>query len=217
MQTQSYLSARHIKQRYDVSTSTLRRWTSDGRLASIRTGSDRGRRLYSITDVARLFGEKEIASPKQRLTVLYARVSSSHQRADLERQLADLRAAYPDANHIFHDIGSGLNYHRAGLTALLDTIHQGIVQQVVVTHADRLVRFGLELVEWICRQHDTKIVVLCAPLGQSDTAELQDDLLAITTFFVARNNGRRAAANKRRRQAIQEASKGEKSVAKRRA
>lgn len=69
----------------------------------------------------------------------------------------------------------------------------------MVTHTDRLVRFGLERVEWICAKHDTEIVVLFDAQNTSDSTELQDDLLAVTTYFVARNNGRRSAENKKRR------------------
>ena len=72
-------------------------------------------------------------------------------------------------------------------------------------HKDRLCRYGTELVEFIFKKTGTRLLVY----GQHETTntqELADDLLAITTVFVARNNGQRSAANrKRRRQQKQEA------------
>jgi len=214
MQNRSFISAKHVKQQYDVSSCTLRRWSEEGKLSFIRSGAEGGRRLYSAVDLARLFGEKTPAS-QQRHTILYGRVSSTHQRADLDRQLADLKSAYPDADECIHDIASGLNYHRPGFTSLLDKIDQGLVSKVVVTHADRLVRFGLELVEWICAKHDTEIVVLFDAQNTPDSTELQDDLLAVTTYFVARNNGRRSAENKKRRKESRQAENHQKGTGQR--
>lgn len=69
-----------------------------------------------------------------------------------------------------------------------------------MAHRDRLARIGVELLEWLFKRYDTKLVVLDgAEEGQSETDELRDDLLAVITFFVARNNGRRSAANRKRR------------------
>src|SRR5437870_13474057 len=64
-----------------------------------------GKRLYSITDVHKVFGDGR--QPTQKAKVCYARVSSEHQRDDLERQITDLRQRYP-GHEIISDIGSGL-------------------------------------------------------------------------------------------------------------
>jgi len=131
--------------------------------------------------------------------VIYARVSSSHQKeaGDLQRQVEDLQESYPEHN-VIKDIGSGLNFKRPGLQALLEQVYSGTVSEVVVRHKDRLCQYGLEILEFIFKKAGTKLVVLSNE-QETSTKELADDLLAITTVFVARHNGQRSAENRRRR------------------
>jgi putative resolvase len=207
-----YVSSAHIREQFDVSESTLRRWADLQTVRSIRVGtSDAPRRLYHADDIRRMFHQESSSSATtmQRAIILYARVSSEHQRGDLERQVQQLEEYAKTINaenakiETIQDVGSGLNYHRKGFTTLLEHIYQGSVATVVVTYSDRLARFGLELVEWICEKHDTKIMVLGHTQDAKDDGEheLRDDLLAVTTFFVARNNGRRSTENRKRRKA----------------
>src|SRR5262249_35230234 len=130
--------------KYDVSTETLRRWASSGKITIVRTPG--GKRLYSIADVRKILDDHQHVTEKAK--VCYARVSSEHQQGDLQRQIADLQRRFPN-HEIISDIGSGLNWKRRGLTSLLERIHAGRIEEVVVTRKDRLCRFGLELVEWI--------------------------------------------------------------------
>jgi putative resolvase len=207
MQSHEYVSAKHIVERYDVTKPTLRRWAEvDKKIRFKRSGELQGRRLYHAGDVAKLFGDNLVEEAQaRRSVVLYARVSSAKQSADLERQCQRLREH--DANaELIRDIGSGLNYRRRGFKTLLDRISEGTIATLVVTHKDRLVRFGLDLVEWLCRKYGTAILVL-DQAHSTDQDELRDDLLAVTTFFVAQQNGRRAAANRKRRKTHQEETK----------
>src|SRR6185436_10120849 len=73
--------------------------------------------------------------PTQKAKVCYARVSSEHQRDDLERQITDLRQRYP-GHEIISDIGSGFNWKRR----VLEQIYSKGVEEVVVTRKDRLCR-----------------------------------------------------------------------------
>ena len=74
------------------------------RCAIVKTPGGKG--LYSITDVHKVFGDDR--QPTQKAKVCYARVSSEHQRNDLERQITDLRQRYP-GHEIISDIGFGTN------------------------------------------------------------------------------------------------------------
>jgi predicted site-specific integrase-resolvase len=136
--------------------------------------------------------------------IIYARVSSNHQKEDLQRQIQDLQAAYSEHQTI-QDIGSGLNFKRKGLQTILEQTMQGSVSEVVVMHRDRLCRYGIEIIEQIFSQTRTKLVVHCKAEGVSSQQELAGDLLAITTIFVARHNGQRSAANRKRRRNAQSA------------
>jgi predicted site-specific integrase-resolvase len=211
----AYVTPAHIRETLDVSQPTLLRWANIGLIRCIR-GSDTGRRLYNKEDVAKRLGVNFEDTKPEKKVVVYARVSSQHQKEDLERQCQALKDACgpngvkelggiePD---LITDIASGLNWKRHGLTTLLDQIYQGVVSKVVVTHRDRLARIGVELIEWILEKHNVKLVVLSQTINSDETSELRDDLLAITTFFVARHNGLRSATNRRARKNKDEGSK----------
>lgn len=108
----------------------MRRWADSGRIAIVRTPG--GKRLYSITDIREIFRDNQQTQITQKAKICYARVSSEHQRDDLERQIANLRQYYPEYE-IISDIGSGLNWKRRGFVALLERIHTGGIEEVVVT------------------------------------------------------------------------------------
>ena len=112
---------------------------------------------------------------------------SSHPTSS--RQVAFMRERYPDAE-IVSDVGSGLNFRRKGLLAILERLHQGDKLRVVVAYRDRLGRFGTELIETLLERNGGELVVL----NQRDLSaeeELTTDLLAILTAFGARVNGLR--------------------------
>lgn len=197
MQNEQYVSANKITSTYDLTSGTLRRWAEEGKIRCIRPSGTK--RLYNLSDVTKLFGIKDVV--KDKISVCYARVSSNHQKEDLERQVELLSKTYP-SHKIYKDIGSGLNFNRPNFRALLDEIYKGNIREVVVTFKDRLCRFGFELLEFIFEKHGVKLLVLSTYNSKSDPSiELSEDLLAITTVFVAKNNGLRSAKFRKARNA----------------
>jgi predicted site-specific integrase-resolvase len=210
-----YLTPAAVIGKYGIGRQTLSRWHDKGKLRAVTTPG--GKHLYHSGDVEKLFHARDpagtsLASPKE--VLLYARVSSEHQRGDLGRQIDDLKRAYPDHSHFYQDVASGLNWKRPGLVALLDRVHKGGVGEVVVANKDRLARFGVELIEWFLRKADAKLVVL----GHEERSqgeperELADDLISIVTVFVAKHNGRRSADNRRKRKEASAAAGASKEV-----
>lgn len=55
---------------------------------------------------------------------------------------------------------------------------------------DRLARFGFELIEWLCAEFDTRLIVLDHCDGAPED-ELGKDLMAIVQVYCCRWNGRR--------------------------
>ena len=100
-----------------------------------------------------------------------------------------MRERYPDAE-IVSDVGSGLNFKRKGLLAILERLHQGDKLCVVVAYRDRLARFGTELIETLLERNGGELVVL-NHRDLSPGEELTTDLLAILTVFEARLDGLR--------------------------
>ncbi|WP_375263906.1 IS607 family transposase [Palleronia sp.] len=175
-----------------VTPLTLRRWDESGRLKPDFV-TEGGRRRY---DLARLRpGLYHDMDRTDRKTFAYARVSSHDQRADLERQ-AQLLEAYCAAQgwtyEVINDLGSGMNYRKKGLKRLLDEIVEGRAGRLVLTHKDRLLRFGAELVFAICEMKGVEVVILNQSEDTSFEEDLARDVLEIITVFSARLYGARS-------------------------
>ncbi|WP_297374089.1 IS607 family transposase, partial [Acidiferrobacter sp.] len=142
-----------------VAAQTLRRWEREGKLIpDERTPG--GRRRY---DLARLRPEQFHAPESALRTIAYARVSSHDQKDELERQKQVLELYCARQGWTFEviaDWGSGMNYHKKGLKRLLDDMVEGRIGRLVITHKDRLLRFGAELVFAICEAKNVEVVIL---------------------------------------------------------
>jgi len=202
---EKYIRPKTAHERYGIGHLTLNRWAKAGKIRSIRIGDSKfAAHRYHEEDLRRAFGQgptRKEAEASGRETIIYGRVSSSKQKSagDLDRQLETLKSYCPNYSKIITDVGSGLNFHRRGLLALLDAVEGGRVSKVVVTHRDRLARFGLELIERTFAKHGCTLDVVSHDGTGSDDDELAADLFSICNFFVAKNNGRRAAAHSRDR------------------
>lgn len=163
-----------------VSVQTLRRWERQGKLQSSRT--EGGHRRYNKIEVD---DEKKL-----RHVAIYARVSSSKQQKDLQRQMDALKRKYPNAQ-VFSDVASGINWKRRGLRKLLSKVFAGEIEEIVIPHRDRLCRFAFPMLEWVVQQHDCKITVEDTSI-QTTEEELADDLLSIVQIFCCRKNGQRS-------------------------
>ena len=194
----TYVSIGKAAEALGVSVQTLRRWDIEGKLAAERTPG--GRRRYRLSDVA-TFNPLGINRPAlERPTVAYARVSSHDQKADLQRQERVLEmycAAQGWAFEIISDLGSGMNYRKRGLVRLLDRIIDDKVGRLVLTHKDRLLRFGAELVFAVCEAKNVEVVIINQGDNRSFEQELAEDVLEIVTVFSARLYGSRSHKNKK--------------------
>ena len=179
-----------------VSIETLRRWESEGKLESERTIN--GHRRYDLSKLHRFSKHQNNFAPG--LTCAYARVSSHDQKKDLQRQV-ELLEAYCSTQgwqyEIIKDLGSGLNYNKKGLKYLLTKICLGNINRLVLTHKDRLLRFGSEIVFSLCEHYGVEIVILNVSKNSSFEDELVQDVLEIITVFSARLYGARSKKNKK--------------------
>jgi putative resolvase len=177
-----------------ISKEVLRKWDNEGKVNAIRTPG--GMRLYDITEInTSLVSKQKNKACEGTSVIIYARVSSAKQKDDLERQKKYLQSNIPDKYKgcrivEVSDIGSGINFRRPGLLRILGSVKEGNVSGVVVASRDRLARFGYELVDWMCKEFGTEIVVL----DNEDTTpeeELGKDLMSIVQVYCCRWNGKR--------------------------
>ena len=182
-----------------VTTTTLRNWDKKGLLKpdELTKGKARRYRIESLRNINRniIFTKDDLK------TIAYARVSSHDQKEDLNRQVQLLELYCTKHGYkyeVIQDIGSGMNYYKKGLTKLIDLILDNQVQRLILTHKDRLLRFGAELVFSICEAKNVEVIII----NQGDETpsfeeELAKDVLEIITIFSARLYGSRSKKNKK--------------------
>lgn len=178
-----------------VSISTLRRWELEGKLIPERTKG--GQRRYP----ASILSPQTVAcATSDKKTIAYARVSSHDQKNDLERQkqLLEMYCASKGWQfEILSDLGSGMNYNKKGLKKLINIILASKINRLVITHKDRLLRFGSELIFSICEMNHIEVVIINQGDEPTFEEELAKDVLEIITVFSARLYGSRSKKNKK--------------------
>ena len=197
------ISINQASKQLGVSISTLRRWDETGVLVAERT--PKGHRRYDISKINPnlLHG----IGDKDRKTIAYARVSSHDQKEDLHRQIQVLEmycAKQGWTYEIINDLGSGMNYHKKGLKQLLDGILENQIGRLVLTHKDRLLRFGAELVVALCEARNVEVIIINQGEDLYFEEELAQDVLEIITVFSARLYGSRSKKNKKLLEAVKE-------------
>lgn len=177
-----------------VSKQTLRRWEAQGKIKVFRT--PKNHRRYDLSQLQDFSKSKPVLD---KITIGYARVSSHDQKKDLIRQ-AQLLESYLAKNgwnyQIIQDLGSGLNYNKKGLRKLINLICSKSIERLVLTHKDRLLRFGSELIFSLCEYFGVEIVIMNASKELTFEDELVQDVLEIITVFSARLYGSRSRKNK---------------------
>jgi len=162
-----------------VSVRTLWRRIKDGSLSIVK--SETGRVFVEINDEV---------NPYKLNVCVYARVSSSENKNNLERQKERL-ISYCNAkgykvSSVVTEIGSGLNDERKKLEkVLLDKS----INLIVVEHKDRFARFGLNYIQKLLELDNRKIEVINPQTNDED--DLMQDFVSIITSFVSRLYGRR--------------------------
>ncbi|MGL5764508.1 MAG: IS607 family transposase [Sarcina sp.] len=177
-----------------VNVVTLRRMEAKGEFYPTHVSSG-GTRYYS-TEQLKHFGKEDNSN---KLVVGYCRVSTSSQKDDLENQVNNVKSYMIAKGYQFEiitDIGSGINYKKKGLKQLIEKINNQEVSKIVVLYKDRLIRFGFELIDYLCELNNVDIEIVDNS-EKSKEEELTDDLIQIVTVFANRLYGQRSKKTKR--------------------
>jgi len=178
-----------------VSYVTLRRWIKEGKIRAVQTLG--GKYRVPESEVKRLLSGVETREVR---AVIYARVSSSDQKKDLERQIEYL-TQYCSAKgyrvvDVLSDVASGLKTNRKGLLKLFNYVVNKQVDVVVITYKDRLTRFGFEYLKYFFKQYGVRIEVVYGEEPKDAYQELVEDLIAIVTSFAGKLYGMRSHKKK---------------------
>jgi len=189
----NYVSGKIAKQIIGCSDNTLRTWANTGKINVIRSKNN-SKRFYDVSSfISNESNSLENISIKKQ--ICYCRVSSKHQKDDLERQILFMQEKYPNAT-IIKDIGSGINWKRKGLIALLQQVKNNQVGEIIIAHRDRLCRFAFELFEQIFGLYKVKLVVLDSGESEPNSqSELCEDILSIMQIYACRKMGKRRYKN----------------------
>ena len=124
--------------------------------------------------------------------VVYARVSSSENRSNLETQATRL-VQFCEANgwrvqEVVKECASGLNDERPKLCKIL---REQKATKLVVEHKDRLTRFGFNYIKTLFSTCEIVVVNEC-----EDNQDLFEDFVSLVTSFCARIYGKRRTKRK---------------------
>ncbi|ATZ80863.1 site-specific integrase-resolvase [Bodo saltans virus] len=198
----NFLGGKQTAKLLGVHQRTLYLWESKNKIETIR--SPGGKRFYNVQKY--LFDKglsldenncikkiEEIKTKENtRLKICYARVSSRSQKDDLERQKKLLREMYP-SYELIEDVGSGINLIKRGLLKIIDHIIKGQIEELVIVHRDRLVRYGYDLLDYMIKKYSKGKITIINNKNEEISSEkkMVEDVLQIMNVFVAKMNGQR--------------------------
>ena len=185
-----FYSIQEVTKILNVTAQTLRNWDKTGKLIpNHKTVS--GYRYYTENQIENLLGKN---TKSNRKIIGYCRVSSNKQKDDLERQIENVKQYMYGKGYSFEiisDIGSGINYNKKGLNKLIKEITENKIEKIVILYKDRLLRFGFEIIENLCKDKGT-IIEIIDNTEKTEEQELVEDLVQIITVFSCKLNGKRA-------------------------
>ena len=178
-----WLSSIEYQKRYNISPQLFYLWRTTGKLQT-----------KELVNNHHLVWVEDEPSNDSRVVAVYGRVSTSKQKQDLSNQI-DVLKKYVISNgsnpKVFSDIGSGMNEKRPGLISLMNEITQNKISKVVISHKDRLTRFGFGYLETIFKMYNTEIEIINLEDDKSFQEELTEDLIAIIHHFSMKFYGKR--------------------------
>ena len=167
-----------------ISYKTAWRWFKEGRISGTQ---------YSTGTI--IVNDNTSLEEKTKQVAIYARVSSSENKDNLERQAERLElyacAKGYQISKIVKEIGSGLNDSRQKFN---DLLKDSSIDMILVEHKDRAARFGFNHIQNCLNSQNRTIEVV--NLAESKKEDLVEDFVAVITSFCARIYGKRRSKRK---------------------
>lgn len=168
----------------NVTPKTINNYCDKNILAAI-TDPETNRRSITAESLLAFLQDKNMVSPDdERSDAIYARVSTTKQKDDLERQINHLKIFAVDHNPknliVKSDIGSSLNDNRKELNQLINLVQNDKINRIFIMYKDRLTRFGFNYIKQICDFHNTEIIFVSnEDNDKSLSEELAEDIISV--------------------------------------
>lgn len=189
------MDAKDVLKLLRVSRSTLTNYVNNGTIRV--TKKHNGFYNYNDSDVYKLaYGDVK------RKTYIYARVSASNQKKDLENQIEMLKQWCFNQGYsisaIYSDVASGISFEkRKQFFEMLDDVIEGKVERVVISYKDRLSRVGFDLFYHLFKKYNCEIEVM-SEVGslKLDSEEIFEEIISLLHCYSMKLYSKRNARKK---------------------
>lgn len=184
------MKAKEVLQILRVSRPTLTKYVREGLVKVTLKGN--GQYDYDADSVYQMLN-KDI----DRKTYVYARVSTSKQKHNLDNQVQLLKTfCFQNGyvlNGVYQDIASGISFEkRTQFFELLDEVLAGKVKRVVITYKDRLSRVGFELFSQLFAKYGCELIAI-SEVGSAelDNEEVFEDIVRLLDCYSMKLHSKR--------------------------
>lgn len=178
-----WITSKEFRKKYGISSQLLYNLKKAGKVKT----------KVVLDGTNQLIWDEDQDQPKD--IALYCRVSSAKQKNDLESQEKFLReyaiAKGENPKYVISDIASGMNEERKGFNDLIDLVLDKKIYKVIISHKDRLTRFGFGYLKSLFLRFGVEIEIVNLETEKTFQEELSEDLIAIIHHFSMRFYGSR--------------------------
>lgn len=175
------MKAKEVLKILQVSRQTLTAYVKNGSLIVRRKSNG----YYDYDEDSVL---KKAGITPERKVVVYARVSTQKQKADLQNQI-DTITKYANNNgysvsNVYSDIASGISYDREQFIELLNDVIARKIKTVFVENKDRLTRVSFNMWKDLFKQFGCDLVAINDVVNpKTEEAEIFSDIIALLHSF----------------------------------
>jgi len=164
---------------------TLRKLADQQKVISYKTVT--GQRKFSKLNIIEMCSNKLAINENTNLknNYIYTRVHSEKETDELIKQYDFIKSYNPNYTSYKHisDICSGIDFKRDGLSIILDSCIQKNIGEVVITHKDRLSKYGFDLIQLIVQKAGGKIIIINNENSKCSNIELEEDLVSFVNIM----------------------------------
>lgn len=148
--------------------------------------------IYNDDDVYAIAGISPI-----RDIVIYARVSTSKQKKDLENQIETLKLFANSngfvVNKIYKDIASGMSFDRQNFKDMLFNVIEHKIKTVLISNKDRFSRVSFNMWKELFKSFNCDIIVMNDILenNDNDDKEIFEDIISLIHCFAMKMYSKR--------------------------